>query len=223
MAGELDPASERIVTYLHKEHGVAINVVFFHFFREGNAEYLSRAWLLDPSDAASTQREVRDSGSWNGEYYASFGEDARRQWRDARKHGFISAGGGAWYTNTLQLLEPDDRIWVNVPGQGYVGVGIVTEGAVPITEFTLPNPETGEPHHVTAVLPHLPDPGPTTDEHEHYVRVDWIKTVPLEQAIWEKGFFGNQNTVARPRSSKWPHTVERLRNRFELPQSQILF
>jgi hypothetical protein len=28
------------------------------------------------------------------------------------------------------------------------------------------------------------------------------------------GFFGNQNTVARPKSSKWRHTVERLKQRF---------
>ena len=46
------------------------------------------------------------------------------------------------------------------------------------------------------------------------VRVNWLKTVPLEDAFREKGFFGNQNSVARPRSDKWDHTVERLKKRF---------
>jgi hypothetical protein len=31
-------------------------------------------------------------------------------------------------------------------------------------------------------------------------------------AIHERGFFGNQNSVTRPRSPKWVHTVERLKS-----------
>ena len=46
--------------------------------------------------------------------------------------------------------------------------------------------------------------------------VDWIDTVPLKDAIKEKGFFGNQNTVAKPRAKKWRHTVERLKKRFDV-------
>src|SRR5262249_50177288 len=49
--------------------------------------------------------------SWNGEFYVSFGGD--REWEEARRYGFISAGGGAWYSQTLELLEPGGRIWVN--------------------------------------------------------------------------------------------------------------
>ena len=30
------------------------------------------------------------------------------------------------------------------------------------------------------------------------VRVEWVKTVPLDEAVKEKGFFGNQNSAARP-------------------------
>lgn len=45
---------------------------------------------------------------------------------------------------------------------------------------------------------------------EHFVRMEWIKTVPLDQAIREKGLFGNQNSAAQPRSAKWQHTVERV-------------
>lgn len=33
------------------------------------------------------------------------------------------------------------------------------------------------------------------------VGVKWIKTVPREQAIWEKGMFANQNTACALRSS----------------------
>ena len=51
---------------------------------------------------------------------------------------------------------------------------------------------------------------------EYLVRVDWIKTVPIDQAIKEKGFFGNQNTVCKPTTRSWSHTIERLKKRFEV-------
>ena len=46
---------------------------------------------------------------------------------------------------------------------------------------------------------------------EYVVQVDWIKTVPESQAVKEVGFFGNQNSVCRPRDQKWVYTVERLK------------
>ena len=49
---------------------------------------------------------------------------------------------------------------------------------------------------------------------EYLVRVKWLKTVPLNQGIREKGFFGNQNTVARPTSPAWVYTVQRLKEKF---------
>ena len=52
------------------------------------------------------------------------------------------------------------------------------------------------------------------EKAEHMVRVEWIKTVPLKDAVKEKGFFGNQNSAAKPRAKNWTFTVERLRQRF---------
>ena len=49
---------------------------------------------------------------------------------------------------------------------------------------------------------------------EYLVRVNWIKTVSLSEAFREKGFFGNQNSAAKPRAKSWQHTVDRLKQRF---------
>ncbi len=46
----------------------------------------------------------------------------------------------------------------------------------------------------------------------------WIETGPVSEATREKGFLGNRNTVARPRSKKWDHTVERLKKRFGMDE-----
>ncbi|HUE81391.1 MAG TPA: hypothetical protein VMM84_04685 [Pyrinomonadaceae bacterium] len=127
VAASLDDSTERIVKYLN-EKDIAINILFFQVFTHGSEQLLSRAWLLDPVQtqvtAAATTNEPAEP--WNGEFYASFGEGPTRSWADAVEFGFISAGGGPWYTKTLQLLAPGDRVWVKVPGQGFVGVGRVT-------------------------------------------------------------------------------------------------
>ncbi len=221
VAGDLDDSTERIIGYLAEEYGVAINAVFFRFFKDGGTEYLSRAWLIDPGEVEAKVVEKREKLPWNGEFYVSFGhreDGTSRHWEDARKYGFISAGGGDWYVRTLNMLEPGARIWANIPGHGYVGVGEVVDGPVPASEFMVQN-EAGNSAPITQAqlvgnLAAPEDNKPGTGEF--LVRVNWLKTVPADQAVREKGFFGNQNSAAKPRAKRWLHTVERLKKRFEI-------
>jgi hypothetical protein len=46
------------------------------------------------------------------------------------------------------------------------------------------------------------------------VSVNWLQTVPIEDAVQEIGLFGNQNTVCKPTTPKWRSTVERLKAKF---------
>ena len=48
---------------------------------------------------------------------------------------------------------------------------------------------------------------------EWVVGVQWIKALPLPDAIWEQGMFANQNTACRMRSQ---FTIDRLTVRFNL-------
>ena len=98
-------------------------------------------------------------------------------------------------------------------GLGYVGVGRVLSKAKPITEFALPNAE-GKQVPITQIVKNLPAVDKPTDQFEYFVRVKWVKTVALDEAVREKGFFGNPNSTARPRARKWTHTVERLKKRW---------
>ncbi len=218
VAGELDESTERIINYLAEEYGVSINAVFLRFFKDGESEYLSRAWLIDPAEVEDKVSEKREKVPWNGEFYISFGIYDDQKWEDAVKYGFVSASGGVWYTRTLEMLEPGDRIWVNVPGQGYVGIGKVTGTVVTVDEFAVKQedgtsvPITQMPVEATGMFDRIDKP----DKVLHMVPVKWIRTVPLAEAIKEKGFFGNQNTVAKPKSKKWLHTIERLKKRLEV-------
>ena len=134
MAAGLDQATERVVQYLAEEYGVRINAVFFRVFRDGDREYLSRAWFRDPAEVSTNLADDTVSSEWNGEYYVSFGYPYDVV-RDGLSRGYVVAGGGQWYSRTLEMLEPNACIWVNVPGTGYVGVGIVTSSMKPVDEF----------------------------------------------------------------------------------------
>lgn len=214
VASALDESTERIVDYLAVRHGLRINAVFFRAFKDGDRQYLTRAWLRDPASDPIEASEANANNAWNSEYYVSFGGD--RDWDDAVKYGFVSAGGKSWYSNSLQMLSPGDRIWVNVPNTGYVGVGIVTESRVPIDDFYVKNeqgvsvPILKSPAKIGNRISYAEDP----ERCEYLVGVNWIKTVTKQNAVKEKGFFGNQNTVARPTKPKWRHTVQRLKERF---------
>jgi hypothetical protein len=71
-------------------------------------------------------------------FYVSYGSD--RSWDEARQYGFVSGGGGSWYSWTLKLLSPGDRIWVKIAKTGYVGVSRVTEAVCPINDFKVSTP-----------------------------------------------------------------------------------
>ncbi len=137
VASELDASTERIVRYLG-ERGIAINVLFFRVFQYGETQLISRAWLTDPIEAqtsTTTSGGRGPRGPWNGEYYVSFGAEPSRSWEEARRYGFICGGGGLWYSRTLNQLSIGGRVWINIPGTGYVGLGVVTGPAQPFREF----------------------------------------------------------------------------------------
>ena len=214
VAEQLDPATERITRYLQEQYAVDVNVVLFRAFQDGDCRYLARAWLTEPDIDTGEASPTTRRGEWNGQYYVSFGEGDHRRWTDARKYGFVSAGGGEWYVRTLSMLQPGNRIWVSVPGRGYVGVGEVVASVMPYDEFTVDVGDTKVA--LTDLQMEAPD---ALDEEygQHFVGVKWQKTIDLKHAVRERGFFGNQNTVARPRSQKWEFTVDRLKTLWGIP------
>lgn len=108
------------------------------------------------------------------------------------------------------MLDEGDRIWVNIPGTGFVGVGRVLGSRSAAREFLIDGNLALEKlkggYHR-----HLVD---DQDRSEYFVPVEWVHTVPETQAVREVGMFGNQNTVCRPKTPKWRSTVDRLKEKF---------
>ena len=211
VASELDTSTERIVRFLARR-SLNINVLFFQVFQGNDELLLSRSWFVDPSTTQVTAGEGGQKGPWNGEFYVSFGADNERKWEDARDYGFITASGGPWYTRTLEMLDVGDRVWVNIPATGYVGVGIVSGKALPYEDFTV---DEGSEH---VAIANAKTKGnyavEDADATAWFVPVNWLATVSESEATKEVGFFGNQNTVAKPKSEKWEHTVSVLKKHF---------
>jgi hypothetical protein len=189
VAGDLDPESERIVNYLAGVYGVPINAVFFRYFSDGDREYVARTWLRDQQQEAGHRTDKKEQ--WNGkDWYFNFGESPERAWEDARNHGFVSAGGGHWYSDSLPSIRDGARIWVYIPTFGYVGVGTVTGAPQRFTE---------------SQFAQIPDLNGTyvyaTGEDEWVLPVEWIKTVPKTQAVRHKGMVAYRNTAVRLRNS----------------------
>lgn len=199
------------------DRDIPVNVLCFQVFTNGGEQLLSRAWLLDPMRAQiSAAASTDDQGEpWNGEFYCSYGHGESRSWTEAVNFGFICGGGGAWYSKTLQLLNPGDRVWVKIPGSGFVGVGRVagraqaaltfkvktSDGEVPVLDMV----KQGSCHR---------EYSNDSERCEYFVPIQWLQTVPLEKAVHEIGLFGNQNTVCKPTTPKWRFTVERLKEKF---------
>lgn len=217
VASSIDPSTERIVSYLNRKHGVPLNVVFFQYFEDEGHRYLARTWLVDESpESPASPRKQRVSQAWNGrDWYVSFGDDETqkgRAWEDARDFGFVSAGGGAWYSGTLKNLPVGARVFVCVPGKGYVGVGTTTGPAVPADSGTL---EVGG---VTKSFRELPlrrdyHKGEDPTNGEWIVPVEWERTRPVSEAFWKLGMFANQNSACKLRNQ---FTLDELTQEFEL-------
>jgi hypothetical protein len=215
VASELDSSTERIVRFLSKR-AININVLFFQVFQGNDELLLSRTWFVDTSATQLAASPSDKPGQWNGEFYASLSQDAGQSWADAKRFGFLTASGGVWYTRTLKMLDTGDRVWVSIPGTGYVGVGVAQGVARPVEEFSV---------EIDGVETHIEE-APTTanyslasdnpDTRAWFVPIKWTHAVDESAAVKELGFFGNQNTVAKPRSEKWEHTVAVLKQRFNV-------
>ncbi|MGW9451094.1 hypothetical protein [Streptomyces sp. NPDC055632] len=210
VASEVDAATERIVGYLASGFQVPVNVLFFRYFEDEGRSYLARTWLIDDAEATAPSAGAKARGKqepWNGtDWYVSFGDEREgRNWDDARRYGFVSAGGGEWFSRTLRSLPVGARVFTHIPKVGYVGVGTVSGEAQPFEDALL-NVD-GEDRRMAelpltgAYRPAGPDaPQDGEDRREWVVPVTWERAVPRERALWRPGFFANQNSACKLRA-----------------------
>ena len=220
VAAGLDASSERIVNYL-RDFGVPVNAVFFSYLEDDGRRYLARSWLATSEEGAPAAPSAAKKGkraAWNGlDWYVSYG--GNRNWEDARRFNFIAAGGGKFYSQTMRSLPEGARVWVNLPGTGYVAVGRTlaparrwTDAMVKVGESWVKLSEqdlSGTPH------PHFDDAD--ADMAEWVVPVEWLDARPESAAVWEKGMFASQHSACKLRQE---FTLGRLADHFNVEDGE---
>lgn len=222
VATDLDNSSERIVDYL-REFGVPINAVFFSYLEDGDRRYLARSWHASQDEpAAKAPGKKSKRADWNGrDWYVNFGDNDSRSWEDGRRLGFISAGGGAWYSQTLRGLPVGARVNVYIPGQGYVAVGETLGPAARFDEAKVKVGESWVPlagQKLTTSYRHSPD-GATEDDEvaEWVVPVRWIQERPASAASRKPGMFASTHSACKLRQE---YTLGLLAEEFGLAESE---
>lgn len=161
---------------------------------------------------------TRGQPTWNGrDFYVAFGEGPRRNWDDARNYGFISAGGGEWYSRSVQQLKPGHRVFAYIPKGngvgGYVGVGEVTGEARLARDFEVTADGITRPYLDVA---RAPDAGTDRDSDalgEWVVPVRWLKARERTAAVKDSDFFANQNSAVKLTHG---YTLQKLQQEFGL-------
>ncbi len=147
------------------------------------------------------QRHSGEQDEWTGYWFVNVGEGSYRNWEDNVKFGYIGAGQGQRYSSALKRLKVGDKIYAYMAGLGYVGFGEVINTAIMIRDFVVQGLD----------IPLL-DAGLTAVEananlesealSEWVVGINWIKTVPKQQAQTFSGVFANQNVVCKLRNKQ---------------------
>ncbi|WP_121967932.1 toll/interleukin-1 receptor domain-containing protein [Leptolyngbya sp. BC1307] len=148
--------------------------------------------------------------AWAGDWFVNVGEGVHRDWDDCVKYGFISAGQGSVYSDALRKLEIGSTIYAYISGLGYVGLGKVTEQAVPIKDFTVGR----EKMPLLSLDLKAEKPSEHSDNlelSEWVIGIKWLKTFPKDNPQRFVGAFANPNVVCKLRNKR---TLEFLREKF---------
>lgn len=148
----------------------------------------------------------------NGIYYVNIGQDktTERVWDDCRKYGFLSAGQDKKWSDPLRTLNKGDIVVAYLKNHGYVGVGKVTETAVPARDFIYNGKHLKDlPLQSTGLLKNSDN-----EKTDYIVKIQWIKTVPKEEAKWQKGAGLFTTQLIKASLEAQPKTLEFIKELF---------
>ena len=177
--------------------------------------------------AGSTSKKIATDGTVPKYYFVNVSAvgHIHRSWADMRKYGFVSAGGGKRYSNSLDKLKDGDKIFVyqGLPNpnythkkvSGYVGYGIVESTKTLASELQVSKGLLFEQKLSQPGLKHHKD-----DQNlaEYAVRVKWIETVSSESAITFPGIFKSRHIACKMRNLE---TIGFLEEKFKIKDRGI--
>lgn len=146
-------------------------------------------------------------------YYYNVGEGDHRSWDDFRKYGFISAGQGVRWKNSLKGFQKGDIFSAYLKSHGFVGVGRILQVAKPIREVSIQgNPLLSH----DLICQNMNDNINSDDLCEYVCLVEWLSSVERDEAKWVKKSGLYTTTHVRASLDGQPDTIEFIEKEFGL-------
>lgn len=198
LASSMDDTTRRIVEYLSEEHDVGINVFFFNVFEHGGTQWLTTDTLLEQEEVVERATR-RTRAPWSGFWYLTAGAESDVPWEDMRRHGYVVASGGKWYSDGLARLSIGDRVFFYQKNTGYLGFGIVANEIIPASEYLV-----SDDQRLIDAVPrqYFTEFGDDPEKRAYIVGIDWQVTFDRNEAKTYPGIFANQNIACRLNDTK---------------------
>lgn len=155
----------------------------------------------------------------NGFYYYNVGEGVHRNWDDYINFGFISAGQAPRFRDAMLGFQKGDLIAAYLKGCGFVGIGQITQCALPIREVLIDNMPLLQKQ---LGCPNISENSNDPEKSEYVALVNWVKTVPRAEAKWKSksGLFTSQ--LVRASLDGQPETVKYLEAEFSINVAELM-
>lgn len=107
-----------------------------------------------------------------------------RSWEDARKYGFLSAGGES--EKSLNKIAVGDLVFCHIASVGFVGIGICTVCQTPAADFTVLE-GAGQKNILDCEWANTAAKASIDPSNEYFIGVRWLRTASADEGYWEKG------------------------------------
>ncbi|MEZ9823197.1 hypothetical protein AB4238_21670 [Shewanella sp. 10N.286.45.A1] len=155
----------------------------------------------------------------NGFYYYNVGEGIHRNWDDYIRFGFISAGQAPRFRDAMLGLQKGDLIAAYLKGRGFVGIGKITQCALPVRAVLIDNVPLLQKE---LECPNISENSNDPEKSEYVALVNWVKAVPRTEAKWKSksGIFTSQ--LVRASLDGQPETVSYLESEFSVNVAELM-
>ncbi len=164
-------------------------------------------------------KELSNFDYQNGIYYFNVGESVHRNWDDYVKYGFVSAGQAPRFRDAILGLSKGDIIAAYLKGHGFVGIGQILQGALPIKEINI-DQELLLQKELSA--PNMSDNSNDTEKSEYVALVNWVSAVSRQEAKWKpkSGLFTSQ--LVKASLDNQPFTLKFLAQSFNVNLIELI-
>jgi len=164
-------------------------------------------------------KEISGFDYQNGLYYYNVGESSHRNWDDYCKYSFISAGQGTRWRDAMLGFQIGDIFAAYFKKHGYVGIGRIKENAKMIRDVRIKDvPLLNLPLHCK----NMDDNSNSKELSEYVCLVEWLKTVPRDEAKFSKKHKLYTTTHIRASLDNQPKTVKYLETEFKIDLRELV-